>query len=89
MINMAVYIIFLIPSIFLLDNVGLRTILVLGAGLNALGNIIKCVSILPNLFWIGKRFYYTLFIYRSIWAYTNYYKMPHACRGRFIYYFRK
>ena len=38
---------------FLLDNIGLRTILLLGAGLNALGNIIKCISILPNLFWIG------------------------------------
>jgi len=56
MINMAVYIIFLIPSMFLLENIGLRTILILGAGLNALGNIIKCISILPNLFWVGSRF---------------------------------
>ena len=56
MINMAVYIIFLIPSMILLENIGLRTILLLGAGLNAAGNIIKCVAILPNLFWVGNRF---------------------------------
>ena len=57
MVNMAVYCILLLPSLILLDNVGLRTILLVGAGINAFGNVIKCVSILPDLFWVGTWFF--------------------------------
>ena len=53
MVNMAVFIPLLIPTMILFDNIGLRAILLLGAGLNAVGAIIKCVAIQPDLFWIG------------------------------------
>ena len=57
MIHMAVFIPVLLPAMVFIDNSGLRTILLVGSGLNALGTIIKCAMIKPELFWLGTDFY--------------------------------
>ena len=54
MIIMAVYIVLTIPAMVLIDNIGLRTVLLIGAGLNAAGTLIKCAAINAELFWIGR-----------------------------------
>ena len=53
MVNMAAFIPLLIPAMVLLDNTGLRAVLLTGAGMNAAGTLIKCVAIRPDMFWVG------------------------------------
>ena len=55
-INMAVLIALLAPAMWLVDSTGLRKVLIIGAGLNAAGTVVKCFAAKPDLFWVGKVF---------------------------------
>lgn len=55
-IHMAVFIPLLAPAMWLVDNIGLRKVLLIGAGLNAAGTIIKCFAAQPHLFGLGLVF---------------------------------
>ena len=56
LIHMAVYIPVLFPAMVFIDNIGLRTSLMVGSGFNMLGAIIKCAMIKPELFWLATVF---------------------------------
>ena len=55
-INMAVFIPLLAPAMWLVDNTGLRKVLIIGSGLNAAGTVLKCFAAKPDLFWVGPVF---------------------------------
>ena len=56
MINMAVFIPLLLPAMVLFENTGLRMILLIGSGMNAVGTIIKCFAYSPDMFLVGYDF---------------------------------
>ena len=56
MIYMATFIPLVFPATWLIDNTGMRNVALIGAGMNALGIIIKCCAIRPDLFWLEKSF---------------------------------
>ena len=55
-INSAAFILLLIPAMVFVENNGLRNILLIASGLNAIGAIIKCAMIKPELFWLATGF---------------------------------
>ena len=55
-INMAVLIALLAPAMWLVESTGLRKVLIIGAGMNAAGTVVKCFAAKPDLFWVGEVF---------------------------------
>ncbi|KAA0708413.1 Feline leukemia virus subgroup C receptor-related protein 1 [Triplophysa tibetana] len=51
-VYMVAYVPLIFPATWLLDKKGLKMIVLLGAGLNAVGAWVKCASVGPNLFWV-------------------------------------
>ena len=53
MIYMATFIPLVFPATYLIDNTGMRNVALIGAGMNAVGTVIKCFAIHPDMFWLG------------------------------------